>query len=81
MLTGIESGSVIRPTPGSKASVVRVEAVGSRENVSWLLDGRLVGTTDSRSAGLRLTLDQVGEHALTALDTQGRYERVVFSVR
>jgi penicillin-binding protein 1C len=80
-VTGIESGSVIRPTPGSKAALIRVEAIGSRESVSWLLDGRLVGTTDARTAGLRLTLDQVGEHALTALDTQGRYERVQFSVR
>ncbi len=80
-VTGIDSGSVIRATPAGKAAVVRVQALGSRESVSWLLDGRLVGTTDSRAAGLRLTLDQVGEHALTALDTQGRYERVVFSVR
>src|SRR6185295_18099334 len=54
-VTGIESGSVIRPAPGSRAAVVRVEAVGSRESVSWLLDGRLIGTTDAHSAALRLT--------------------------
>jgi len=80
-MSGIENGSVIRPTPGNKAAIVRVQAIGSRESVSWLLDGRLVGTTDPRTAGLRLTLDQAGVHALTAMDTQGRYERVVFSVR
>jgi penicillin-binding protein 1C len=80
-VTGIDSGSVIRPTPGSKSVVVRVQAVGSPDSVNWLLDGRLVGTTDSRASGLRLTLEETGEHVLTALDTQGRYERVAFTLR
>ena len=80
-VTGIESGSVIRATPGARNAVVRVQAIGSRESVNWLLDGRLVGSTGPGAAGLRLTLDQAGEHALTAMDTQGRYERVRFSVR
>ena len=80
-VSGIESGSVIRAAPGSPAAVVRVQAVGSRETVSWLLDGRLVGTTDAKAAGLRLTLAEPGDHALTALDAQGRHERVVFSVK
>jgi penicillin-binding protein 1C len=80
-VVGIDSGSVIRPTPGRTAAIVRVQAIGSRDSVNWLLDGRLVGTTHSPTAGLRLTLEQAGDHALTAMDTQGRYERVVFSVR
>ena len=80
-VTGIDSGSVIRPTPGSTTATVRVRAIGSRESVNWLLDGRLVGTTDSRTAGLRLTFTHAGAHALTAMDAQGRYEQVVFSVR
>jgi penicillin-binding protein 1C len=79
-VTGIENGSVIRPTPGSRSAVLRVEAIGSRDSISWLLDGRLIGVTEARGA-LRLTLDQAGEHVLTALDAQGRYERVKFTMR
>ena len=80
-ITGIENGSIIRATPEQRTAVVRVQALGTRDNVTWLLDGRLVGSTDARSTGLRLTLAQPGDHALTALDPDGRYERVVFSVR
>lgn len=80
-ITGIEHGSVIRPAPGSAAAVVRVQAVGSRERVHWLLDGRLIGSTEPHGEGLRLTLDRAGEHALTAIDPQGRFERVRFNVR
>jgi penicillin-binding protein 1C len=80
-VSGIESGSVIRPAPGAASAVVRVQAIGSRESVNWLLDGRLVGLTSGPGASLRLTLDEAGPHALTAMDAQGRYERVVFSVR
>jgi len=84
-VSGIENGSVIRAGTGGgprQPAVVRVQAIGSRDDVNWLLDGRLVGTTAAGDAtGLRLTLDQAGDHALTAMDTQGRYERLVFSVR
>lgn len=79
-LTGIESGSIIRPAPGQGAAVVRVAAVGAREGLIWLLDGRVVSSGTAETA-LRLKLDQPGEHALTAVDGQGRYERVSFTVK
>lgn len=79
-ITGIEQGSIIRATPEQRSAVVRVQAIGARDAVTWLLDGRLIGSTDLRSPGLKLTLDCAGDHALTALDADGRYERVVFSV-
>lgn len=58
-LTGIENGSVIRPAPGQTAAVVRVAAVGAREGLHWLLDGRLVGSGSVDSA-LRLKLNPAG---------------------
>jgi penicillin-binding protein 1C len=79
-LMGIESGSVIRPAPGQQAAVVRVQAVGAREGVNWLLDGRLIGS-GRPDQSLRMQLDQPGDHALTAIDQQGRYERVAFTVK
>ena len=80
-ITGIEQGSIIRATPEQRSAVVRVQAIGARDAVTWLLDGRLIGSTDLRNPGLKLTLSEAGDHALTALDADGRYERLVFSVR
>ena len=79
-LTGIEPGSLIRPAPGQPAAVVRVQALGARDGVNWLLDGRLVGSGRAEQS-LRLKLDQPGDHALTAIDGQGHYERVAFTLK
>ncbi len=79
-LTGLDSGSIIRPTPGQRQAVLRLQAIGARESLSWLLNGRLVGSGGADTV-LRLKLDQPGEHALTAIDGQGRYERVQFTLR
>ena len=86
-LSGIDAGSVIQRAPGTlflaKPSIttVQVQAIGSRETVSWLLNGRLVGTTWLARPSLSLPLPAAGSHALTAIDMQGRYEQVLFSVR
>ena len=71
---------MIRPAPGQPAAVVNVQAVGAREGVNWLLDGRLVGSGRAGQS-LRLKLDQPGEHSLTAIDGQSRYERVTFTLK
>lgn len=80
-LSGIDPGSVIRPVPGSTRTVVQVQAVGTREPVNWLLNGQLVGTTQPAHPALRLPLPPPGAHALTAMDANGRYQQVLFSVR
>ena len=86
-LTGIDAGSVIHPLagsvsrPGQPLATLQVQAIGSNEPVHWLLDGRLVGTTGPERPALRLPLPPGGVHALTAMDTQGRYEQVMFSVQ
>jgi penicillin-binding protein 1C len=82
-VAGIEPGSVIRAAPGGQPATLRVQAIGASERVHWLLDGQLVGSTDATAPDLRLTLARVraGEHALTALDAQGHFDRVVFSAR
>lgn len=79
-VAGIEPGSVLRPTPGRKDVTVRVQAIGTHEPVTWLLDGLAIGATSGVDSSLQVTLERPGEHALTALDTQGRFERVVFSL-
>jgi penicillin-binding protein 1C len=80
-VTGLEAGSIARTAPGRGEVVLQLRAVGSADALTWLLDGVWVGTTPARSPTLRLTLATAGDHALTVMDAQGRYERVAFSVR
>jgi penicillin-binding protein 1C len=78
---GLEAGAVLRAVPGKTDITVQLQALGTSEPVSWLLDGRLVGNTSRDSTHLRLALKEPGQHALTAMDSAGQYQQVVFSVR
>jgi len=80
-ISGIDRDSVLRPAPGHLSLSLEVRAVGSREAVTWLLDGAVVGRTTHDAPRLRLVLSQPGPHALTALDDAGRFERVTFSLK
>jgi penicillin-binding protein 1C len=80
-VSGIEPGSIARAAPGRSEVVLQLRAVGSQEGLTWLLDGTWVGDTPPRAPTLRLVLRAAGDHALTVLDGQGRWERVAFSVR
>ncbi|MEN9317341.1 MAG: hypothetical protein RIS35_3734 [Pseudomonadota bacterium] len=80
-VTGLEPGTVARPAPGRRDVVLQVRAVGSREPLAWLLDGAWVGASPAGAPTLRLVLDRPGDHALTVVDAQGRWDRVAFSVR
>ncbi|MDP2220941.1 MAG: penicillin-binding protein 1C [Hydrogenophaga sp.] len=80
-ISGLEPGSVLRAVPGTTGITVQLQALGTTEAVNWLLDGRLVGTTQPDAAQLRLLLQGPGQHALTAMDAAGQYQQVVFSVR
>lgn len=67
--------------PSSSRNPVRlsIRALGSEARIRWLLDGRLVGETAGDGA-FALTLDQPGEHGLTALADTGAWSRVEFRV-
>ncbi|MFT7722173.1 MAG: penicillin-binding protein 1C [Roseateles sp.] len=80
-IVGLEPGSVLRAAPGQRQIPLRVQAVGARAGLTWLLDGQFAGGSDRPDAVQRLTLSRDGAHALTALDGQGRWARVDFEVR
>lgn len=80
-ITGIEPGSVLRSSPGRGELTVQVRAIGSNEAVTWLLNGQTVGNSEAGQPSLKLKLTATGPQALTALDAQGRYERVEFRVQ
>ncbi len=95
-ITGLEAGSVVRAAPGRTSVTIQLQALGTAEPVNWLLDGRLVGTTQTPMTralpinlastptpvtSLRLQLNNIGQHALTAMDASGRFEQVRFEIR
>ncbi len=77
---GIADGAVLRPAPGQTSAVLSVRAVGSRETLYWLLDGRFL-RAGTGNATQRIALTETGSHTLTAMDAQGRYARVSFSLQ
>jgi penicillin-binding protein 1C len=80
-ITGIEPGSVLRPSPGRGDVTLNVRAVGSKEAITWLLNGHTVGNSDAGQPSFKVKLTASGPQALTALDALGRYERVEFRVQ
>ncbi|MGY4516081.1 penicillin-binding protein 1C [Lysobacter sp. HA18] len=58
---------------------VDVRALGTDENVRWLLDGHVVAQT-SGAATTSLQLGEPGEHQLTALTEDGAWARIAFRV-
>ncbi|GAB1579555.1 penicillin-binding protein 1C [Bordetella petrii] len=78
-LQGIADGSVLRPVPGRQEVVLDVSVQGARGEVWWMLDGR-VRQRGGPSAPLQLALVHNGRYTLTAMDAQGRYDRVVFEI-
>ncbi len=79
-LDGIDEGAVLRPAPGQTSAQLTVRAVGSRDTLYWLLDGRFLARA-SGTVAQHVVLTEDGGHSLTALDGQGRYARVAFSLK
>jgi membrane carboxypeptidase/penicillin-binding protein PbpC len=44
-ISGLDADSVIQIAPGRREAVLQVHSAGSSERVHWLLDARLVGST------------------------------------
>ncbi|MFG6449365.1 penicillin-binding protein 1C [Roseateles sp. BYS180W] len=83
-LVGLESGSVLRPTPGQAHVRLPVQVLGAQGAVAWLLDGQLLDWQDKGQPGhgrLLLQPKHNGEQQLTALDEQGHYARLRFTVQ
>jgi len=78
-LQGVANGSVLRPVPGRQEVVLDVSVQGARGQVWWMLDGR-VRERGEASAPLTLSMVHNGRYTLTAMDEQGRYDRVVFEI-
>lgn len=76
---GIAEGSVLRPVPGNRSVNVDVSVQGAQGQVWWLLDGR-VEQRGEATKPVKLSMVHNGRYTLTAMDEQGRYDRVVFEI-
>lgn len=79
-ITGLPDGALIR-SPSNRADPPRISlrALGAAETVSWLLEGRLIGTSQG-DAPVLLEFDQSGKQRLVAIDAQGRYGEIELRV-
>lgn len=79
-IAGISDGAKLRQAPNSPAPLtVTLRALGTSENVQWLLDGRLQGNSQGNSS-IRLALSQPGQHQITALSDHGAFSRLTLTV-
>jgi penicillin-binding protein 1C len=79
-IDGAIDGAVLRRAPGSRrAPTLDLRALGASGDVSWLVDGRLVGVSRDGVA-LRWVAGEGGTHDIVALDRGGHYDRVTIRV-
>ncbi|MFZ5520810.1 MAG: penicillin-binding protein 1C [Pseudomonadota bacterium] len=76
-IEGLADGAVLKPVPGQRGVVIQVRALGAATGrpVYWLIDG-VQQARAGAGASVTLQLAQTGAHAITALDEQGRFQRI-----
>ncbi|MBS0357311.1 MAG: penicillin-binding protein 1C [Proteobacteria bacterium] len=79
-IVGLSNGEVIKRPRPDQAPVVRLELRGQRGQVYWLINGRLVAHRPATQPLIQ-TLTETGRVDITAMDEQGRYDRISVSVR
>lgn len=79
-IVGLSSGEMIKRPRPDQAPVIRLELRGQRGPVYWLINGRLVAHRPATQPLIQ-TLTETGRVDITAMDEQGRYDRISVSVR
>jgi penicillin-binding protein 1C len=75
-IAGVVDGSVLRRPPNSATPPqLTLRALGTRDEVQWLLDGRLLGRTQA-DAPLVAEMKDPGTQRILALDRAGRFATV-----
>ena len=85
-IVGLEPGTVLRPSPGQAHIRLPLQVLGAQGAVAWLLDGQLLAWQDAPAGSaargsVLLQPPRNGEQQLTALDAQGHYARLRFTVQ
>ncbi|KAF1016066.1 MAG: hypothetical protein GAK31_01550 [Stenotrophomonas maltophilia] len=79
-MDGLNDGATLARAPNATHGVrLQLRALGSEQEIDWLLDGRLI----ARSRGAQWIgqeLAEPGQHTSTALATDGAWTQVRFTV-
>ncbi|MGY3232817.1 penicillin-binding protein 1C [Luteibacter sp. HA06] len=79
-IAGVADGVTLRkPTNATEPLRVTVNALGTIDDVQWLLDGRLQGASVG-AASLQIALPQAGDHQITAVAQNGPFARITLHV-
>jgi penicillin-binding protein 1C len=79
-ITGLADGAVLRPAHGKQMPRASVAIRGSREDVNWMVNGRLVVRQNAAVPRI-LEFPSAGRYDITVFDNYGRYDRISVSVR
>ena len=70
-----DNASVARAPNSDKPAAVRLRALGANGEVAWLVNGRLLATTQD-SQSWELAFPETGDQAITAMTNGGRWDQV-----
>lgn len=77
-IDGLVDGATLAPAPNVSRGVrLQLRALGTEQDIDWLLDGRRIATTRG-SQSFHPVFDQPGRHTLTALASDGAWTQVRF---
>ncbi|MGQ3054642.1 MAG: hypothetical protein ACT6S0_22890, partial [Roseateles sp.] len=79
-VVGLEPGTVLRPAPGQREVVLKLQAIGAQQGATWLLDGQWMAASTVASAAQTLRVERAGAHRLTVMDGLGQWARVEFQL-
>lgn len=75
-IDGLADGATIARAPNStKAASVRLRALGTVGTITWLVNGRVVGSSQGATA-FEHAFDEAGEQAITAMTDAGAWAQV-----
>ncbi len=77
-IVGVGDGSLLYRPEADKPVTVRLTARGAEGTVYWMVNGRVAA---QGSGPATLTFAESGAYDITAIDTQGRFDRIHVSVR
>lgn len=79
-VVGLEPGTVLRPAPGRREVVLKLQAIGAQQGATWLLDGQWMAASTTASAAQTLRVERAGAHRLTVMDGLGQWALVEFQM-
>lgn len=79
-IVGLSDGEVLRQAHGKDIPKARLEIRGSRGEINWLVNGRLLASTNGTVAQI-VEFPVAGRYDITAVDEFGRYDRISVSLQ